>query len=259
MYKNILIGTNVFSPDWLITLNKINKKNIIIINFAHINKLKNALVNNNIKYVLPLSEIDYNQIKTIELSDDIEILYPNKEIHELLHNKISFTEFMLENFSNLIPDVYYLKNVPITDTEYPAIYKPIYSTNGKNMKIIFNINDLTQINNKNIIQKFIDNEYEYGANILCMNGIIINWKVIRFKYNKYHIKQTNFPKKYENVENFNIQIFSNIIGKLNYSGGMCIDFKFDEPTQNIYIFEINPRFGGSAFSCDFIYELLCIK
>lgn len=39
---------------------------------------------------------------------------------------------------------------------------------------------------------------------------------------------------------------------------MCINFKYDEILNKLYIFEMNPRFGGSAFSCNFIYELLCI-
>ena len=47
--------------------------------------------------------------------------------------------------------------------------------------------------------------------------------------------------------------------KLNYTGGLNFDFKFDELTKKIYIFEINPRFGGSAFTNNFIYELLCIN
>ena len=39
---------------------------------------------------------------------------------------------------------------------------------------------------------------------------------------------------------------------------MCIDFKFNENSNQLYIFEMNPRFGGSAFTNNFIYELLCI-
>ena len=151
-----------------------------------------------------------------------------------------------------------LNNIKLKNIEYPAICKPIYSTNGSNMSIIYNENDILKLQNFNNIQKFIENEYEYGAYILCIDGIVINWKIIRFKYNKYNIKKTNFPNNYENIENFDINIFKNIISNLNYSGGMCINFKINEFDNKLYIFEINPRFGGSAFTCDFIYELLCI-
>jgi carbamoylphosphate synthase large subunit len=260
-YKNILIGTNTFSPDWLFSINKINKNHIIIIDFSDINNLKKIIISKNINYIVPLSDKDYNLIKNIEfeLDNNVKILYPNKETQELLHNKILFTEFMLKNFSEYIPDVYYLNNKKLKDIEYPAFSKPIYSINGANMVIIYNDNDFLHLKNHDIIQKFIEDEYEYGAYMLCIDGIIINWKIIRFKYTKYNIKKTNFPKNYENVKNFNINMFENIFNKLNYSGGICINFKFNNFTNELYIFEINPRFGGSAFSCNFIYELLCVK
>ena len=92
-----------------------------------------------------------------------------------------------------------------------------------------------------------------------INWIIINWKIIRFRYKKFNIKKNNFPKNYENIENFQIQLFEKIINKLNYTGGLNIDFKFNDSTNHIDIFEINPRFGGSAFTNNFIYELLCIN
>ena len=127
------------------------------------------------------------------------------------------------------------------------------------MKIYYNNNEFTKCKEKIIIQKFIEDEYEYGAYILCINGKIINYKIIKFKYKKYTIKKINFPKNYENVFNIEIQKFEPIIIKLNYTGGMNIDFKFNDLTKKIDIFEINPRFGGSAFTNNFIYELLCIK
>jgi carbamoylphosphate synthase large subunit len=260
-YKKILIGTNTFSLDWKLILDKINKKNIVIVDFNNFENLKNIILKKNITYILPLSQTDYNLIKThiLELDNNqIKILYPSEETYGLLDNKNLFTKFMLENYSKYIPDIYYLSNVKLKNIEYPAISKPIYSTNGSNMRIIFNDKDFLQLQNHNNIQKFIENEYEYSAHMLCIDGIIVNWKVIRFIYKKYNIKKTNFPNNYENIENFNIGVFKNIIKNLNYSGGTCIDFKFNSLNNSLYIFEINPRFGGSAFTCNFIYKLLCV-
>lgn len=257
-YKNILIGNDAFFPDWKLILNNINKENIVFCNFDNLNEVKSAILNNNIKYILPLSNNDYEFIKKYNFDNCVEILYPSNEIFILLNNKNLFTKFMLDNYIDYIPEIYYLDNIKIKDTEYPAIYKPTYSTNGINMIIIYNNNDFSKLKNHNNIQKFVDNEYEYSAHLLCINGKIINNKIIRFKYEKYNIKKTNFPNDYENVEDFNIEIFAKIMHNLNYSGGVCIDFKFDEKNKKMYIFEINPRFGGSAFTCNFIYELLCI-
>lgn len=260
-YKNILIGTNTIFTSWLNSLNKIKKPNIIISDFNNFDNLKKIIYDKDIKYILPISDKDYNLIKDNILQldkNDIKILYPSNEIFNLLNNKNIFTEFMLKNFIEYIPDIYYLNNIKLKDIEYPAIYKPTYSTNGLNMIIIHNQKDFSKLKNYNNIQKFIDNKFEYSAQMLCIDGIIINWKVIRFKYDKYHIKKKNFPNNYENIENFDIEIFKKIIKTLNYSGGICIDFKIDD-SNKLYIFEINPRFGGSAFSCNFIQELLCLK
>lgn len=260
-YKNILIGTNMYYADWNIALNKINKKNIIICNFTNLDEVKNIILCNNIDYILPLSIKDYDLIKTycLELGCNIKIIYPSKETAELLNNKNLFTEFMLKNYNEYIPDIYYLNNIKLKEIEYPAIYKPIYSTNGTNIVIIHNNNDFLNLKNHNNIQKYIEDEYEYGAYMVCIDGIIINCKIIRCKYNNFNIKINNFQDNYEIVEHFDIKIFENILNTLNYSGGICIDFKFNELTNKLYIFEINPRFGGSAFTLNFIYELLCIK
>lgn len=228
--------------------------------FKNNTKIINIIKEKNINYIIPLSNKDYDLIKNVELDNiTVDILYPNKEIFELLNNKLSFTKFMLENFSDMIPKVYYLENFMLSDIEFPVISKLIYSTNGFNMKIYSNSNEFNKCKKKIIVQKLIEHEYEYSAYILCDKGKIINSKIIRYKYPKFSIKNRNFPKNFETVYDFDNGLFEKIISKLNYSGGMCIDFKFDESTNNIYIFEINPQFGGSAFTNDFIYELLCIE
>ena len=259
-YKNVLIGKNTFASDWKLSLNKINETNIVFCDFNNLKNLEEIILNKNISYIIPLSEIDYKLIKSHikYLDDKLKILYPFEETFNLLDNKNMFTEFMLNNFIEYIPEIYYLNNIKLKNIEYPAISKPKFSINASNMIIIYNNDEFLKLKNHNNIQKFIEYEYEYGAYMLCIDGVIITQKIIRFKYKKNNIKTTNFPKHYENVENLNTDIFKNIIIKLNYSGGLCINFKVDELNNNIYIFEINPRFGGSAFSNNFIYELLCI-
>ena len=258
-YKNILIGKTTIYPDWNIALNKIKKDHIIFCDFTNFENLKEIISNKNITYVLPLSQIDYEilLLHVFNLDNKIKILFPTKEIFNLLNNKNEFTQFMLNNYIENIPEVYYLNDQKLKNITYPAIYKPIFSTNASEMQIIYDNNDLIKLKKYNNIQKFIENEYEYGAFMLCIDGKIITQKIIRYKYNKYNIKKSNFPKNYEVIENLDTSIFTNIFEKLNYSGGANIDFKCDE-SNNIYIFEINPRFGGSAFTNNFIYELLCI-
>ena len=186
-------------------------------------------------------------------------MYPNEETQELLDNKVKFTSYMLEKFPDNIPEVYYLYDKKLKDISYPVIYKPVYSMNGYGMEIYFNDDDFLQYKHNGIIQQFITDEYEYAGFMLCIDGFIANYKIIRYKFEKYNIKKSNFPPNYETVNNFNVLvILVKIIKDLKYSGGMCVNFKYDEILNKLYIFEMNPRFGGSAFSCNFIYELLCI-
>lgn len=257
-YKKILIGTNVFSQDWLISIKKINKSNILMCDFS--SNIIKIIKDNKIDYIVPLSNKDYEILQnTIGINEyNNIILYPSKQNIELLNNKLNFTKFMMNEFDDMIPKVYYLENIKLEENiEFPLISKPIYSTNGINMVIIYDFIQLNKHADKLILQKYIDLIYEYSAFFICIAGKIINYKILKKKYPKYHIKKTNFVD-YDVITNFPIELLEKITNKINYTGGGNIDFKFDN-NNNIYIFEFNPRFGGSAFTNEFIYELLCIK
>jgi predicted ATP-grasp superfamily ATP-dependent carboligase len=49
-------------------------------------------------------------------------------------------------------------------------------------------------------------------------------------------------------------LFCDTMKDLNYSGGCCIDFKFVDDI--IYIFEINPRFGGGLFTLGIFHDFI---
>ena len=177
-YKTILIGNNPYSYDWLISLNLIkHNKNIILYDFENLKDIDDLILKNNIEFILPLSNKDYNLISKFDIKNNIKILYPNNQTQELLHNKNLFTKFMLNNFVDFIPEIYYLDEIKIKDIQYPAIYKPMFSTNGTNMFILFNYNDFLNLKNKNNIQQYIIDKYEYGAYMLCINGIIILFSI----------------------------------------------------------------------------------
>lgn len=260
IYKNILLGTNTFFSDWYEVIKKISMSNIFITDFEK-SDLNKIIIDNNIELIIPLSLKDYNIIKknNTDTYTNIRILHPDEKTFNLLNNKLEFTKWMYDNFPNMIPTVYYLNQIEISKIKFPVISKPIYSTNGIGMKIYYDANNFEFCNDKKIVQKFIKYSHEYSGFFLCEEGKILNWKILKHKFFKYNIKQNNFPQNCTYVENFQIGIFEPIIKKLNYSGGMCIDFKYNEKKNKIYIFEINPRFGGSAFSNNFICELLCVK
>jgi hypothetical protein len=114
-YKNVLIGKNTFSPIWKKSLNEINKPNVVFCDFNNFEIVKEIVFDKNIKYIIPLSEIDYKLIKSHikYLDNKLKILYPSEETFNLLNNKNMFTEFMLNNFIEYIPEIYFLNNVKL--------------------------------------------------------------------------------------------------------------------------------------------------
>lgn len=254
-YKTILIGTKTFALSWRDHLKKIQQPHIILTNFHDYQSLNEIISSTKIDYILPLSDRDYGAIT--KYSYPIKILYPDPDTYTLLDNKALFTQFMIDNFGEFIPKVFYLDQIQLEELEFPVISKPIYSTGGQNMIIYYNDIDFQTCISKHIVQKYIKDLYEYAAYFLCIDGDIITHKVIRYKYPQYTIKNENFPADFETIHNFDLDVFNKIMNKLNYSEGACINFKIDN--DEIKIFEINPRFGGSAFTNDFIYDLLCIK
>lgn len=265
-YKNILLGINTFSYDWSECINKINQPNIFVHNL-NIPNLKEYIEINKIDFVIPLIFSDYIAIKNIDVGE-AKILHPDEFTFNLLDNKLEFVKWMCVNFPNYIPKVYYLEGKRYSDKndksfalEFPLISKPINSTNGIGMIVYKDAETFSKSKpfNRIIIQKFITKRNEYAAHILCENGKILNWKITIQKYPKFNIKKNNFPPNCIYDKNFPIKIFEPIIKKLNYSGGMCIDFKYSQNKKKSYIFEINPRFGGTAFTNNFINELLCVK
>lgn len=275
-FQTILIGSKPFELSWLKGLESIKKSHIIIKDFEKLINENNKI---NCDWILPLSEIDYNlalEYSKIYLIED-KIIYPKKETIDLLHNKIKFNKFMLEHYPSNIPLIYWMEEKKYIEPKFPAIIKPNISVCGIGMKIIKNMDEYlnylenpikfyppnsvnsikmeTLTKSNYILQEYIENEYEYSGYFLCIGGEIKTWKIIKQAFKGLFIKRHNFTN-YINSMDVPIELFKNIIKKLNYSGGLCVDFKYHN--SNIYIFEMNPRFGGSAFTQNFIYELLCI-
>lgn len=305
----VLIGSNPFCKDWT---NKIQQnEQTKIVSFAQLTISSISIISsiddlqplqkqkqeNKRIYILPLSITDYECVQPLVPLRKVEakpisnnpcslhMLHPTTDIFHLLHNKVTFTQFMMTHFNHLIPKVYYINNMFVCkDIQFPVLLKPMFSTNGRNMKIVHKGSALKSALNQikknhivqgttfvqgttlvqgtkgtTIVQEFIQDLYEYSAYFVCLEGHILTQKIIRMMYPRFTIKTRNFPKQYETVidcETINnlLCLFCPIITHLHYSGGMCIDFKWAE--NRLSIFEINPRFGGSAFEHSFFNDLI---
>lgn len=255
-----LIGLNCTFIDWTIYLVGLTNPEIDIFDFVKKDCLKTHLETNEYLYILPLSDFDFDNIMCVrnQMSNFTStILYPTLDIANLFNDKINFNKYMLKNYPNNIPKIFVLEGIymNLPTDEYKYIIKPRFSTNGNGMKICdFQTLDHLNVDKIDIIQEYIEDEYEYGGFFFCINGKIINFLILKEKFNPMYIKQQNF-ENYEIVENFDLTLFEQILLSFNYNGGANFDFKMFD--GQIKIFEINPRFGGSLFFNKLFADFIC--
>ena len=229
--KKILLGINTYNLHWLDSIKTINKPNVYIHDFSK-KDTRQKILSDKIDYIIPLSDKDYQLVKLCCYG--IPILYPAIDTLEMLNRPLHFIDYMLCNFNFLIPKIYYLDGVELSPIVYPVISKRLY---GSDNRIYFT----GRVMEKYLVQQYVDG-IVYGAYLLCIYGRTVNWKVV---------KNGNVDPGSNNLTF--ISLFEPIIKKLNYTGGLHIDFR---STDKIYILKINPRFGDSAFTDNFFYDLV---
>lgn len=224
--KIIIYGKH--SKDWNEALN----------NIEMLNELDNFFKNDG-KILIPLME--KHSIEIIKLNLEKFAFIPNLGEIIILKNKCSFSNFLKQNKLDIYSPFNYDKN---DDYSYPVIVKLNDSNYGNGSYICNKKEDFIERDNI-VIQKYIQSNYEYTSNIIFKNGIrhILTYKYT-FEKNNYIRNARTHPTKTEKIklENKYEEIFLLILEKLKYKGVCNIDFKI---TNKIYIFEINPRFGGS--------------
>lgn len=219
--------------------------------------------NHNITYVDSINSIDFTEnCKIIPICPNdfirhnmIKLLfYTDLYNISILNNKGLFAKFMMENFKDYIPlTIYYnVNNKLIYNSKITSpimILKSTMGAGGMNVKIIKDSDFPKNIEECKIIKNFVVSEYIkhsilYVAHFLIIKGILID-KIYFYLEIKSDTIYQGRVKNYKVCEQlpYNDNIFTKIFNKLNYSGFACIDFTI--LNNKIYIFEINPRIGGS--------------
>jgi len=223
--------------------------------FANYTDFKRAInndVNNNKnenKYtILAMSVNDFETYKDLDYS-----LFKNdKNNVNILDNKSLFGIYMNNSSKQkYIPPIYcynYKNKTTILnsdDNECDVIVKPNIGYGGigtfvtKSTKINYELKNC-------ITMKYIPHTVLYSGHFLVMNGNIL--KKIYF-YTQVKASNGVIYKgriiNYDELSSLSIDdsIFDDIFKDLKYSGFACVDFTIVD--SNIYIFEINPRIGGS--------------
>lgn len=208
--------------------------------------------------VIPLLE---NHIRELHEAK-IKAIMPSMEMLETLGCKKKFHKYIMDNkLEYYIPNTY--TSVP-SDKNSLLIVKPYNLNSGAGIYIA---NIVTQeIVQNYIVQDYIHthgaNKYEYVTHAVVYKGKIKCHVTYTRKYfGDIFIKKAvtqNDMKYYEKVsiENKYIEEMEKILIPCKYTGVCNVDYKLVD--GRMYVFEINPRFGGSLMFDEHLSDLIAI-
>ena len=242
----MIIFSIPYFKDWHDNLNQINNSKIL--NFDMIKKsLDSTSKLNNI--IIPLTYDVMHTLSSNKSNKKVFILNcKNYETIKLLDDKYLFNQFMIKNsFEKYIPVTYFTSyDKKIQNILYPSIYKLIKTCGGAGSSILLKDDDLKKCNLKRkcMIQEYIVSFIEYAGHFLVIDGVILHHFFYKCEKDTDIFIQNGAFNIYTKISLLEYDdIFVKIFKKLNYTGFTCIDFKL--VNNELKIFEINPRIGGS--------------
>jgi len=193
----------------------------------------------------------------IQNEGDLNFVYllPDKEMFNLSRDKFLLNKYCIAN--NIPSPVIIEKINPdfFNNNFFPLLIKPRVGSGAKGFIHIDDRKDLYKLKNIKInnyvIQEKIENGREVkGAFFLCNKGeVIVRYCHERIRTFPISGGVSVFSKISDNNEIINIG--SNLLRKLNWSGFAMIEFLWDAKTKTYKVIEINPRLWGSILLSEF--------
>lgn len=202
--------------------------------------------------VVPLTIPDLLYLdKNRALIRDNPICIPTSESVLLCDDKSRFNSFLIENgFQQVIPAMG-------DELGFPYLLKKKVDIYGSHCYLI--TDEFTERehieeeeSSKFFKQKIIPGRNEYVCHILFCERNIEQSLCIHYEFDKdIPIKGKDSLLYYEIANCPYLELFSDILRKINFEGICCFNYKI--VNGNPFIFEINPRFGGSLSSYFFAF------
>jgi len=176
---------------------------------------------------------------------------PSLEALRICNNKALFYQIMEEKgFGEYIPRV-------SNDLPYPYILKKSISLFGEDCFVISDKE--TEDKYRDLIgapgficQEIIEGTSEFANHIIFKNGKIFSALGIKYFHDTTHAVNGKMPPIYRRLCRCTyLDIFAEILKAVEFEGLCCIDYKVKD--GHPYVFEINPRFGGSLSSYFFSF------
>lgn len=194
--------------------------------------------------VVPLTMKDLKYLSghaTLAAHNPIPI--PSLKAIETCDDKYLFYETLKQNgFSKYLPKVG--EHLP-----YPYILKKRVAEDGDNCYIIFNEADeetyADQLSDAEYFsQEIVRGRSEYATHILFKGGKVKAALNIRYDFDEaLPIKGQNTYITREICRSRYLRLFAKMLRSIGFEGLCCFNYKVRK--RRPYIFEINPRFGGS--------------
>lgn len=203
--------------------------------FSH---LEQTISENNIHIVLPF--VDGATVVTARLKNqlkDVFIPVSPEQTCDIMFDKVKANEWFLENH---IP-------VPAYDEELPAIAKPRKGSASQGLVIMKTAQDLNgfKANYKEedfLIQRYITaDEYTVDAYVSKEGQALSIVPRKRMEVTSGEVTKSITIRDKEVIE-----LSKDIISKIRFEGPITLQFLRDKQTQQLYMMEINPRFGGGV-------------
>ncbi len=176
--------------------------------------------------------------------------YPRDETLEIIVDKQNFADFLSEH-QILIPKTKPLgSRIKERDFSFPVLIKPaLGGFAGKGIKKIENYNSLVaeaqSQKRKYLVQEYIQG-WDCNFNALASKGEILAYTIQR----DISKKRSGFvySRNIEFVDDERIYgISKEVIRKLDYSGVLNVDMRYNAKDDDFMIIEINPRYWGTIF------------
>ena len=203
--------------------------------------------------VVPLYLRDLKYLNDVRhLISDNPIPIPSVENIALFDDKFLFNQAMVvKGFAPLIPKMG-------GALAYPYILKKRVDNSSNSVRIITNSDEEQLL--KDVIsspeyfcQEMIRGPSEYATHILIKD------RKITHSINIEYVFDTDLPVKIRDKELYkkiskcpHLDTFASILTALDFEGLCCVNYK--ELDKQPYIFEINPRFGGSL--CPYFFTFI---
>jgi predicted ATP-grasp superfamily ATP-dependent carboligase len=182
-------------------------------------------------------------------------LLPEIRSFDLANDKWLLAQWLKENRfphpeTNLYDDSNNFKR-EISSFQFPVLAKPRNGSGGKGIKYFDNLQDLkeftSQINkDEYIIQSFIEG-YDIDCSVLCEEGTILAYTIQKgYLFEAGRVSWPAGIEFLEHEETYNL--VKETLAKLNWSGIIHIDLRYDSAENRVNLIEMNPRFWLSVMA-----------